>query len=153
MFKSNRFYFFVAGYSVLFGTLAFYGAEQVTGSHMRQVHIDRETEAHITAATGDKSLYQMPRLELTMQAFEGQQSHHVRLGINLEIAKDKIERFQGYEPRVSDRIVGFLGHEDVNRFEGPDGITKLRHDILPEINQASKPIVVSDIIFREFVVR
>jgi flagellar basal body-associated protein FliL len=66
--------------------------------------------------------------------------------------KNSVERFEGYQPRVSDRLIDFVGHQDPDALQSVRGMHNFRRDILYEVNKAS-PIRVSDIIFREFIVR
>lgn len=150
--KSNKFYFFVMSYASVFSLLAFFGTIEATRRHVEQERVTKETADQIAAITKNKALYRMPRMDVTMSALQGK-SHHMRLGISLEIDQKNMDLFNDFQPRVSDRIVDFLDHQNIDAFEGPKGMYNLRHDILSEVNKASGPVVISDIIFREFVVR
>jgi len=150
--KSNRFYFFVVGYAALFAMLAFFGTEEAARLRGERTNIIKEAESRLDALTKHKVIFNLPRMDVTMTALEGE-THRMRLGISLEIDKKSVETFEGYQPRVSDRIVNFLNHQDINEFTGSNGMDKLRNDILFEANKASGPVVINDVIFSEFIVR
>jgi flagellar basal body-associated protein FliL len=150
--RSNRFNFFVAGYSAIFALLAFWGGIEAARYHDEQRHITKEVEKQVDAATKGKELYKLPRMDVTMSALQGE-THHVRLGISLEMDKKNTDKFIDYQPRVSDRIISFLDHQNLDEFTGPHFMYNLRRDILFEANKASGPVVISNVIFRELVVR
>ncbi len=149
--KANKFTFFVVAYAALFAALAFFGTEEAAQLRGERESIAKLAAERLTAFTKNKAVFNLPRMDVTMTAMQGE-AHHVRLGISLEMDKKNMDRFEGYQPRVSDRIIDFLGHQDIDEFTGINGMDKLRNDILFEANKASGPVVITDIIFREFVV-
>ncbi|MDP9127661.1 MAG: flagellar basal body-associated FliL family protein [Pseudomonadota bacterium] len=145
--KHNRLYFFIAGYTLVFGFLASFGYIGITNI---QKDIKRK---HELAETGSlKTFYTLPRIDLTVGSFAGEM-HHARIGISLEMDMKNLDQFEDFQPRVSDRIVDFLRQQNIEDIRRPSKSRELRHDLLHEINAASGPVKVSDVIFREFVVR
>src|SRR5580704_6813245 len=101
--KSNRFYFFIAGYVFVLGMLAYLGYyEVVQFREVQEAKARAAAHEDIPALTSNKALYRLPRMELTLSSLQGD-THHARIGISLEIDKDNLERFADYQPRVSDR--------------------------------------------------
>jgi len=146
--KTNRLFFFITGYTLVFGLLAYFGYVE-----LRRVQDAKdEKQREVVYNPLGKSFYRLPRMDLTLASFRGDM-HHVRLGINLEIDQKNVIRFEDFQPRVSERIIEFLGRQDVDKIGRPAAARELRHDLLHVANEASKPVPVSDIIFREFVVR
>lgn len=150
--KAYRFYFFIVAYCLAFASLAFFGTVEIENTYRPQKIISQKTMDQIAAITKNKALYSLPRMDVTVPSIQGP-DHHLRLGINLQIDIKNLDQFADFQPRVSDRIVGFLNREDVASFQGPNGLQNLRNSLLFEANQASGPILISDIIFREFVLR
>lgn len=142
--RSNRLYFFIAGYTLVFGFLASFGYVQVANVREAQKQ-EYEKQAHA------KTFFSMPRMELTLSSYAGV-AHHARIGLNLQIDQKNLSRFEDFQPRVSDRIINFLNHQDIEELRNPNQMYDLRHSLLYEINAASGPVPVSDVIFREFVV-
>lgn len=148
---NNRFHLLVAGYAGIFAILAFFGAVEASRMHDEQIHVQKETADKIASVTHNQVLYNLPQMDVTV--IGGISAHHLSLGISLQMNKDYVERFSDFQPLVSDRIISFLGHEDIYDFNNPHGMSMLRKDLLSQANAASGPVVISDVIFREFVVR
>jgi flagellar basal body-associated protein FliL len=151
--RNARLYSFIAGYVLVLGCLAYFGYVELSEfeeTQKQKAHAAKHEDLASTNAL--KTYYTLPRMELTLSSFEGE-THHARLGISLEIEKINLERFADFQPRVSDRIINFMRHKDIEEIRKPAAMFTLRRDLLHEVNQASAPIPVSDIIFREFVVR
>jgi flagellar basal body-associated protein FliL len=151
--KSNRLYYFIAAYTLVLGFLASLGYVEIGKLHEEQEKKARESvHEEVVATASNKALYRLPRMELTLPSFESG-PHHARIDISLEMDKGNIERFNDFQPRVSDRIIDFLRQQNVDEIRRPSFTPVLRSDLLKQINMASSPIPVTDIIFREFVIR
>jgi flagellar basal body-associated protein FliL len=149
--KPNRFSFFVVGYATTFALLAMFGGIEATRMQAQQEHIQKVAADKIASVTHNKALYALPQMDVTMAS--GSSAHRLQLGISLQMDKNNLDRFRDFQPKVSDRIVAFLDHQNMDDFIGERGMTALRNDILFEANVASGPVAISDIIFREFIVR
>ncbi len=156
--KTHRPYFFITAYVMVLAGLAALGYfeanrfEDAKNSKPIAAQIAASHESAPSVATNSKGFYRLPRMELTLSSFEGE-THHARIGISIQVDKNNIERFADYQPRVSDRIIDYLRHQDVSEISKPSAMFDLHRDLLEEINEASDPIRVSDIVFREFIVR
>jgi flagellar FliL protein len=99
-----------------------------------------------------KQFYRLPRIEISVPDTNGA-LHFTRIGINLEIEEKNVARFEDYAPRVSDRLIHYFEQTDAETIGKANTSHRLRRNLLEEINDASKPVQVSDLVFREFVVR
>jgi flagellar basal body-associated protein FliL len=146
--KSNgRLYFFIVGYTLCFALLASLGTIEV--GNIQEAQWEKQQRELLNP--NGKFLYALPRMELTLPSLQGN-THHARIGITLEIDEKNMQRFEDFQPRVSDRLIQFFHQQDIDELDKPSMMPKLRRNLLKEANSAS-PIKISDIIFREFLVR
>jgi flagellar FliL protein len=73
------------------------------------------------------------------------------MDITLEVEDQYAERIEGYRSRIADRLVQYAQTLDYDDLTRPKATVRLKPDLLSEINSASAPVKVKDLIFREFL--
>ena len=111
-----------------------------------------EEEKKPSKAEPQKSFfYELP--DLTVNLASGG-SRFLRLRVVLEVkneeAKAKLEEIQ---PRLIDDFQVYLRELRPEDLRGSAGSYRLRHDLLLRANQAAQPVVVENVLFKEFLVQ
>ncbi len=100
----------------------------------------------------DLSYVDLPRISVTLTSDSTNRRGTVRMDITLEVENKYAARVEGYKPRIADRLVHYTQTLDYDDLSRPRSTIWLKPDLLKEINIASAPAPVRDIIFREFLV-
>ncbi|MBV8059984.1 MAG: flagellar basal body-associated FliL family protein [Alphaproteobacteria bacterium] len=100
----------------------------------------------------DLSYVELPRMNVTLTSAHADFSGRVRMDISLVVEKKYADRLEGFKPRINDRLMSFASHMDLDTISRPQASALLRHYILKEVNAASFPVPVIDVVFRQFAV-
>ncbi len=76
----------------------------------------------------------------------------LRLGVNLEVGADDIDRIENYVPFIVERIQTYMNRISVEEIRNNPALRWLRNDLLYEINKVTGPIRILGIRLRELVV-
>ncbi len=95
--------------------------------------------------------YEMPVVTLKMMNAD-MRGGSVRLGINLEVDAKDTALVESYLPRIMDRLQAFSQRLTAKDFQETPELRWLRGELLIEINQASGPVHVRGLSFRELIV-
>lgn len=116
---------------------------------IRQAQIKKEMQSQNFIS--DVGFYDLPRMNITMTS-EGGNSAYVRVDVSLKVLKSDVGRLTDYYPRINDRLLTFIRHQDINELRQPVTQKLIRADLLREANKASYPIPIMDIVFRQIVI-
>lgn len=85
---------------------------------------------------------------------DGRQHRYLKLSVKFEVQdKDHIDVVEHVMPRIRDQFQVFLRELRVEDLEGATGAFRLREELLIRINKVSKPAVVTEVLFDEFLVQ
>src|SRR5579859_6413751 len=139
---------FMAAYVVALAFLAFVG--YTAGNYTIQTEHHKAVEKQYFAT--DMALYDLPRMTINIPAVGKSQTRHVRIDVSLEVAKQDMPRLSSYEPRIIDKVSTYMRHQDADDLRPSSAMHWLHETILNEVNNASNPVPVHDVIFRQFVI-
>ena len=119
----------------------------------------RQQQARDAAARGsspsfttDVGFVALPRMNMTMTSSKGQATGRIRIDISLEVQQKDLARLEDYQPLITDRLISYVRKLDIEDIRRPNAVPNLRQDLLKQVNNASYPVPVLDIIFRQFVI-
>jgi flagellar basal body-associated protein FliL len=117
-----------------------------------QIQIDHRHKAEEQRFRSDVAYVSLPRMNLTLGSSDGHKIGRVRLDVSLAVEKKYLEKIQGAEPRIADRLVGYLQNVDFDELSQPKSTIWLHRRLLQEAAAASAPLPIMDIIFQQFVI-
>jgi flagellar basal body-associated protein FliL len=115
------------------------------------VEIEHQAVATKNTYASDVAYLSLPRMTMSITSVDGQ-AGRLRMDISLEVEKKNMLQLEGVAPVISDRIISYVRKLDVDDMRSTNAVTKLRMDLLREVNSASFPFPVVDIVFRQFLV-
>ena len=113
---------------------------------------ENKEEKEPSKAKAQKSFfYELP--DITVNLASGG-SRFLRLSVVLEVKNEKaMEKLKKIQPRVIDDFQVYLRELRPEDLSGSAGSYRLRHDLLLRANQAAQPVVVENVLFKEFLVQ
>ena len=111
-----------------------------------------EGEKETSKAEPQKSFfYELP--DLTVNLASGG-SRFLRLRVVLEVKNEEAKaKLKEIQPRLIDDFQVYLRELRPEDLRGSAGSYRLRHDLLLRANQAAQPVVVENVLFKEFLVQ
>ncbi len=76
----------------------------------------------------------------------------IRMSLELERAGDEPELMAAM-PRVIDGLNAFLRELRVEELEGTKGMMRVRKELLARVNEAARPTIVRDVLFKELLIQ
>ena len=112
----------------------------------------QEAEQEAAKAEPQQShFYELPDMTVNL-ASSG--SRFLRLRVVLEVnSEQSVVKLQEIEPRLVDDFQVYLRELRPEDLRGSAGSYRLRHDLLLRANQAAQPVVVENVLFKEFLVQ
>ncbi len=98
--------------------------------------------------------FKMPKLMINIRS-NGGESSLLGIAITLEIkggAQD-FATVQSLAPRLNNRFEVFLRQLRKSDLEGSSGLLRLREEMLDRANVAASPIIIKDVLIREFIIK
>ena len=140
---------------ILLVSLLFVIAAAVAGYFFIGVGKDAEEEkAQEEAAkpvAQQSFFYELP--DLTVNLSSGG-SRFLRLRVVLEVnSEENANKLSAIQPRIIDDFQVYLRELRPEDLRGSAGSYRLRHDLLRRANQAAQPIVIENVLFKEFIVQ
>gem|GEM_PF-1805452 len=102
------------------------------------------------ARIASTTIYELPSVTISL-AKRGIRAGSVRMTIDIEVSAKDVDRLESYTPRIMDRIQTRMSDVTPNEFKGRANLSSLCKTLLWEANQASGPIMIFDLFFKEFV--
>jgi flagellar basal body-associated protein FliL len=127
----------------------------ILGAYGEYYEADRSGLIEHAAPRSHSILTEMAYLDLprvTVDVGSGVDKTHVRIDISLEVAKADIPVFEGYQPRITDRINYFFMHVRPDQVLALGTQPFLREELIRQINKAGAPVPVHAIVLRQMVI-
>jgi len=105
----------------------------------------------VTALTGSTSLYELPRVSMSMSSGVIGQAGTIKLDIGIEVKKSELDRIPDYEPRIVDHILAFMEKQDFNKLKQPSSAHWVRKGLEDAITGGALPINVAGIVINRMV--
>ena len=117
-----------------------------------EIHNDRQHQEKYFAT--DLAYYDLPRISLTLASIgSSTASGKVRMDISLEVNEKDLDKLQDFQPRIMDTIINHMRQYDADDVKPSNVSSQLHENLLNVVNQASKPILIHNIVFRQFLVQ
>lgn len=112
---------------------------------------EAEAQEKAKAEPQQSQFYELPDMTVNL-ASAG--SRFLRLKVVLEVNNEEaLAKIEEIEPRLVDDFQVYLRELRPEDLRGSAGSYRLRHDLLLRANQAAQPIVVENVLFKEFLVQ
>jgi flagellar basal body-associated protein FliL len=105
----------------------------------------------VTNLTGTSVLYELPRVSMSMSSGVLGKSGMMKLDIGIEVRKDEVTRVQDYEPRIVDRILGFMHKQDFEKLKEPSSAHWVRKGLEDAIANGAIPIHIASVVVNRMV--
>lgn len=111
-----------------------------------------EEEKEVAEAAPQQSYFhELP--DMTVNLSSGG-SRFLRLRVVLEVnSEEAVAKLEEIQPRLVDDFQVYLRELRPEDLRGSAGSYRLRHDLLLRANQAAQPVVVENVLFKEFLVQ
>lgn len=110
-----------------------------------------EEQKAAEAAPKESHFYELPDMTVNLSS---RGSSFLRLKVVLEVnSEEAVQKLQEIEPRLVDDFQVYLRELRPEDLKGSAGSYRLRHDLLLRANQAAQPVVVENVLFKEFLVQ
>jgi len=97
--------------------------------------------------------YDLPDILVTLNT-DGRKASYLKLKVSLELHDlNGKERLDAVLPRIIDNFQVYLRELRVEDLEGSAGLLRLKEELLVRVNAAVRPVVVSDVLFKEMLVQ
>ena len=138
----------IAAISLLFLIAAGVGFFFLGGSKEEEEAV---VEEPIEPVEEQSFFYEMPDMTVNLAASG---SRFLRLKAVLEVTQEAdLAELQTIEPRLLDDFQAYLRELRPEDLKGSAGSYRLRHDLLLRANQASQPVIITRVLFKEFLVQ
>lgn len=97
--------------------------------------------------------YDVPDIIVNLNT-RGSKPRFLKISISLELSQQRdMAAMDTVMPRVADHFQTYLRELRVEDLQGSAGIYRLRLELLARVNEAARPLVVRDILFREILIQ
>ena len=97
--------------------------------------------------------FDLPELLVNLNA-PGGRTNFLKISISLELPGEAdIQRLEIVMPRIVDSFQVYLRELRVADLKGSAGIYRLREDLLRRVNEATRPVKINDVLFKEILVQ
>lgn len=84
----------------------------------------------------------------------GRRSNFLKISISLEVESPMdVQKLQTLMPRIVDSFQVYLRELRVEDLKGSAGMYRLREDLLRRINEAARPVKITDVLFKEMLIQ
>lgn len=146
--KRRKINFFIIGYTSAFIVLALIGYKMVDKGGASAAYHRIIEHSYFTT---DLAIYDLPRINVNLIGGDGKTAR-VRIDLSLEVAKQDMERLEGFKPRITDKVIDYMRGQNLSELSPPEAMRELHEDLLRVVDSASRPIPVHEVIFRQFLV-
>lgn len=99
----------------------------------------------------DRYFYNMGRTTINVGGSFTAAHGAVRMAISLEVEEKDAALIDSYAPRIMDRVQNYMGAIPIDDVRRGTSLEWLRRELLWEANQASGPVRILNVNFREFL--
>ncbi len=148
---------FLLAYVGAFLGLAYLGIQYGgTDGMKKMMHSGSKAPDRVVTTSGglfgtELEVYDLPRM--TVDVTGGSGGHkRVRMDISLEVAKKDLPRIEGYKPRITDHIISYMQHKNMDNVSAPSYLRDLHDGLKHVVTVAGQPVAIHDVVLRQFVV-
>lgn len=114
---------------------------------------DGQTEKSESAPAKPAVFLDLPELLVNLNS-SSRRTNFLKISISLEVANpDDVQKLQVLMPRIVDSFQVYLRELRIEDLRGSAGMYRLREDLLIRINEAARPVKVSDVLFKEILIQ
>jgi flagellar FliL protein len=96
----------------------------------------------------------LPEILVNLNATGNRRSNFLKINISLEVESPAdVVKLQALMPRIVDSFQVYLRELRVEDLRGSAGMYRLREDLLRRINEAARPVKISDVLFKEMLIQ
>ena len=96
----------------------------------------------------------LPEIIVNLNSTAGRRTNFLKISISLELeSAAEVVKLQALMPRIVDGFQVYLRELRVEDLRGSAGIYRLREDLLRRINEAARPVKISDVLFKEMLIQ
>lgn len=113
-----------------------------------------EIKAETTAPSKPTVFLDLPEILVNLNSAAGRRNNFLKISISLEVeSAAEVAKLQTLMPRIVDSFQVYLRELRVEDLRGSAGIYRLREDLLRRINEAARPVKISDVLFKEMLIQ
>lgn len=96
----------------------------------------------------------LPEIIVNLNSMAGRRTNFLKISISLEVeSAAEVVKLQALMPRIVDGFQVYLRELRVDDLRGSAGMYRLREDLLRRINEAARPVKISDVLFKEMLIQ
>jgi len=96
----------------------------------------------------------LPEIIVNLNSTAGRRTNFLKISISLEVeSAAEVVKLQALMPRIVDGFQVYLRELRVEDLRGSAGMYRLREDLLRRINEAARPVKISDVLFKEMLIQ
>lgn len=96
----------------------------------------------------------LPEIIVNLNSTAGRRTNFLKISISLEVeSATEVVKLQALMPRIVDGFQVYLRELRVEDLRGSAGMYRLREDLLRRINEAARPVKISDVLFKEMLIQ
>jgi flagellar basal body-associated protein FliL len=148
--RINKNIAYLATYGIALGLFIWVGYYSYADYTLRaRYHEQSNTQTFQT----DMAYIDLPHIAVTLSSINATgRPNSLRMEITLEVEDQFAAQLVGYQPRITDRLIHYMEKMDYDDIVRPHSSVWLKPDMLAEVNKASAPVPVHDLVFKEFIV-
>ena len=125
------------------------GGKKTDDAAAGKADADTQTAAAETVGV----FHELPDILINVDG-NGKASHFLKLKVVLEVGtKADEDALDKVMPRVIDQFQTYLREMRTDDLKGSAGMYRLRQELLTRVSVAVKPVVVKDVLFRDFLIQ
>jgi flagellar FliL protein len=96
----------------------------------------------------------LPEILVNLNSAGTRRTNFLKISISLEVeSSTDVVKLQSLMPRIVDSFQVYLRELRVEDLKGSAGMYRLREDLLRRINEATRPVKVNDVLFKEMLIQ
>lgn len=122
--------------------------------HLLKSNSDEAKQQESAAPAKPAVFLDLPEILVNLNATGNRRSNFLKINISLEVeSPSDVVKLQSLMPRIVDSFQVYLRELRVEDLRGSAGMYRLREDLLRRINEAARPVKISDVLFKEMLIQ
>jgi flagellar FliL protein len=122
--------------------------------HLLKSDSDETKQQESTAQAKPGVFLDLPEILVNLNATGNRRPNFLKINISLEVeSPSDVVKLQALMPRIVDSFQVYLRELRVDDLRGSAGMYRLREDLLRRINEAARPVKISDVLFKEMLIQ
>lgn len=110
-------------------------------------------KAKLEAQRAKAVFFDLPELLVNLNS-SGRRTNFLKISISLELPGEAdVNQLKQMLPRIIDSFQVYLRELRVSDLQGSAGMYRLREDLLRRVNEASRPVKINDVLFKEMLIQ